>query len=259
MSVLLRRLLSFLFLGVEPEGTDDSQPPADAAPDVDPAPATTDDSLDDLIDAGDTAPEPDDPKIKLTAAEKRAEEAERQLAAERSARSTPAPSATHRDPEFEREEQQIAEAQARGVSESDLGWLRWQIESNRRIRNSERSARDALYEARELADKADFDRLEVTKPKTYKAYKDRIEKMVAETRAKGQPVPPRAAILRLLIGDDIMNGKIKPKTAKAAATTGEPVSRVERARLPTHRSDVSGRSQGSERQKRFERLKDQLI
>ena len=261
MSQLLRKLLSrFLHLGIE-EGADpqtDDPPPADDPPADE---TQDDDSLEGLM-GGDEPPEPkDDPKERLTAAERRAEQAERELAAERAARQHAAPpAAAGRDPDYDREEAQIAQAQANGASETDLQWLRWQIGQSRENRATKRTAMDALTRATDIADKSDFDRLEITKPKTYKTYKDRVEKAIADARAGGQTnIPSRSVILKLMIGDDIMNNKIKPKTAKAATDGEAAPARVERTRLPATRSDVSGRAAQSERTKRMERLKDQLI
>jgi hypothetical protein len=67
------------------------------------------------------------------------------------------------------------------------------------------------------------------------------------------------AMLRFMIGDDMMNGKIKPKAARASAAPAN-TSSVERKRLPNVRSDVSARGGGqTERDKRRARLEDQPI
>ena len=246
----------FLWLGADPE----VDPPVDPAPDPAPDAVVEDDDLPqgDLDTDLSTVPAKPDPAERATAAERRATDLERELAAERAARASQPPPPPAADPDYQREEEQLAQARSTGASTDQLSWLQWQIESNRRIRNSERSSQGALAQARDLSDKADFDRLEITKPKTYKAYRDRIEKMVADTRSKGQAVPSRMVILRLLIGDDIMNGNVKSKTAAkpAAEATTE---RVARPRVPVNRSDVSARATQNERDKRRERLRNQPI
>lgn len=259
MSLLLRNLLSrFLTLGV---GEPDDPPPEGGDPNP-PAETIDDDAgsaIDDLLDAGDEDPPPkDDPKERLTAAERRAEQAERELAAERASRQlAPAPAA--RDPEFEKEEQELARVRESG-DQNALDWAQWRINQNRVIRNSERNSQQALAQAQDISDKAEFDRLEVTKPKTYKAYKDRIEDAISKMRANGQPVMKgaRMAALSYLIGQDTLNGKLKAKVTKPAAPEGQP-QRVERTRLPGTRSDVSGRASQSEREKRRARLENQPI
>jgi hypothetical protein len=256
MNALLRKLLArFLTLGVgEPD-----DPPSDPDPaPADPTPEEEEQVIDDLLDAPDDNPPPqDDPKERLTAAERRAADLERELAAERAARRAPEP-VTARDPEFDREEQELARIREQGDANA-LEWAQWRINQNRTIRNSERQSRQALSEAQDIADKAEFDRLEFTKPKTYKAYKDRIEQAITNMRSNGQPVikGARMAALRYLIGEDVLNDKLKSKGAKPAASA-QP-QRVERPRLPGTRSDVSGRATQSERDKRRARLENQLI
>ncbi len=71
-------------------------------------------------------------------------------------------------------------------------------------------------------------------------------------RAKGQTPVPRIAILRFLIGDDIMNGKVKPKGKSAP---------VARGTSGVIRSDVRGKGGNamSEHEKRKARLQNVRI
>jgi hypothetical protein len=257
MNALLRKLLArFLTLGVgEPD-----DPPTEPAsnPPEEPTQEEEEQVIDDLLDApDDNPPARDDPKERLTAAERRAADLERELAAERAARRAPEPVAA-RDPEFDREEQELARIREQG-DENQLAWAQWRINSDRKIREAERKAGLAAITMEDLADKADFSSFERTNPKEYQAFKDRVEEAVANMRANGQRIPKgtRMAALKFLIGEGILNGKLKAKTTKPAAA-GQP-QRVERVRMPNARSDVSGRATQSERDKRRARLENQLI
>lgn len=254
MSLLLRKLLSrFLTLGVG-EGDDQTLP--DDTPTDEPSVPDEEPALEDLMGA-DEAPEPkDDPKERLTAAERRAADLERELAAERAARQAP-PHVPSRDPDYEREEAELAKVRESG-DQNALEWAQWRINQNRVIRDSQRTSQNALAEARDIADRTEFGKLELTKPKLYKAYADRVEKVVSEARSKGQGSAPRLMILKYLVGEDMMNNKVKAKPARSAALEGQP-QRVERQRLPAARSDVSGRASQSEREKRRARLENQPI
>jgi len=251
----MNRLLRYLFLGVvegEPE-------PAAPEPTAEPG----DDLFGDdgtLLDAaeeggGTPAAEPEETPA-LKEAKRRADEAEARANDERSRRealerAAPAPT-PQRDPDFEREEMELRQAREGGATPEQIAWLQWKIDSNRKIRTTERSAGSALQEARDLADRTAFERLEITHPKVYQRYASRVDAAVADMRAKGQQVPPRAAILRLMIGDDLLAGKVAPK--KKAAP-------VERGRTPGIRSDVRGNGKGSmtEHEKRKARLQNVRI
>lgn len=276
MSRLLRKLLSrFLTLGVGGEDDNAGDPgSAPAAGDTEGATGGADesqagqsaagageDSFDDLLDLEDPAPSAPDPKAAAVAATARAERAERALADTVANRGAAAPQALPGvDPELARDEAQLQAARAApGATPDSIAWAEWQIRSNRAMRESRRDSQQALAEAREIADKTSFDRLELTKPKLFKAYADRVEKTVAELRSKGQAVPPRAALLRFFLGDDMVNGKIKQRPAKAAADAQAPQQRVDRGRLPGARSDVRSRGPQSEHAKRIARLENQPI
>lgn len=102
----LRFLASYLCLGV-------GEPDADPAPSDDPEPAPEADLAPEPDDA---APEPDEPTRDAapSAFERRLAELERE---NRDLRSRPAPAPTPRsDPDFDREEAQLAEASKRGAT-----------------------------------------------------------------------------------------------------------------------------------------------
>jgi hypothetical protein len=85
---------------------------------------------------------------------------------------------------------------------------RWQIESNRTLRATTTRANNALNQAAEMQDKTAFERLAMSNPKVYDRYKDKVETALTNMRQQGQNAP-RLALLRFLIGDDMMNGKLK--------------------------------------------------
>ena len=255
MNRLLRSLLSrFLWLGVDEElPPDDIETPEP----TDSMPEPEGQSLDDMLDAVEPTSAKDDATAKLTAAERRAEQLERELASERAARQRPSVP-TGRDPEYEAEEAQIANAQNAGYTQEQMEWLRWKISNDRSIREAKRSSQSALMEARDLNDRAEFEKLELTKPKTYRAYKQRVDQAIANARSQGQTPPSRMMVLKYLIGEDMVEGKVKAKAPKVAAS-GEPTGRVERQRIPLNRSDVTDRAARSEREKRIQRLENKLI
>ena len=233
-------------------GVDDPAP--DAAPEPDPAPET--------IEAEPapetTAPDPAEQHLEESAQELLRRLDHRTAEIERRQTTTPAPEPVRpaaSDPEYAQEEAQLERARTSGMSESDQAWMQWQINTNRQNRETRRIAERAAREAQENADRADFSRLEFTAPDLYRSYGPRIEKIIAEQRAKGLPVAPRGAILRLLIGDDHMNRKQAPKAARPAAAAKTP----ERTPLPRARSDVQARASQSDRDARRRRLEGKPI
>lgn len=251
--LLLAMLRRFLTLGVE--GDEDDGPAGNFEDANVHDEGTGDEGLDDMLDAI----EPDKPakKQEPTAADERAlrlaAEARADAAERRANEYRPAKPVAASDPETEREDAQLAQARAAGQTPEQLSWLEWQVAQNRRVRSSERTSQSALQEAREISDKTQFDRLEASKPGIYKKYAGRVEKAVADAKAAGQPVPPRSVILRLMVGDDLMNGNIK---AKAKPTEAPSTNKVDRGRTPGARTDVSSKNQATtEREKRKERLR----
>lgn len=248
MSRLLLLLLGFLSLAVDEQ---DPDPPEGGEPEGAAGPEGDDlDSLESILEE----PEPpraaprkdprDDPYVQRL---------EQELAEARRARPAPAPVQTT-DAEYEREEQTLRNLRQNGADEATLYWATNKIQTDRELRALKAETRQTRSVSEDLADRASFERLEITKPKLYAKYAKRVE----EARST-YPGAPRAAILRLLIGDDAMNGTIKPKVApKPAAPEG---NRVDRGRSPGTRSDVRPRNAGTmnDREKRMARLRDRTI
>lgn len=263
MIAFLRLLLAFLTLGVDdgdPDPPDTSATDDGAAEggegDAAPAQGADEPTLDDLIETVEPttqkqAPGADDDPAALRA---RAERAERALAERQY---TPPPAPHGRDPIFEQEEAAISAAKARG---EDTAWLEWKINTDRTNRANRAESQQALQAARDLADRTEFGRLEITKPKVYKMYAERVEKTIADMRAKGEVIPPRLVLLRVFMGDDLLTGKLKPKQARAATPAAAPANQVPRGRTPNVRSDVTGKGGGgSEHDKRRARLENVII
>lgn len=249
MNLLLALLRRFLTLGAG-EDADDA---ADDPPDT---------SIDDLIDDADepskeaaTEEKPDKPAPRNRERELEADlERERARSRDLEERYAPRQRAAA-DPDAESDAKQLADAEKAGWSQDQIYWLRAQQKTAAQAREANRNSQSALSEARSIADKTSFERLQTTKPGVYKRYADRVEKMYAEQMQNGRPVN-RDVILKLLIGDDALKGEIKPKT-KAAPDSG---TKVDRGRAPGVRSDVNGKGGGkNERDARRERLRNQHI
>ena len=136
-------------------------------------------------------------------------------------------------------------------------WQKYAVQSARDARSAAQSSQAALREARDFKDIADFSKLESSQPKTFAAYKDKVEKMLTDMRAKGQDAP-RQELYKYLVGQDLVNGKLKTSTAKSSASkTGG----VNRGSTPGARSDVSSKDSGklSESEKRAKRLENVRI
>ena len=216
-----------------------------------------DDDLDSLIE---TVEKPDGEQAKggrenaaIRDARKRAQDAEQAriraeatLETERRMRQSAQPSDDQRQWEAE-------EARLRDAETSDQE--KWQIRSNRTIRQSAFNAHQALSTAADMRDATEFDRLATTNPKVYDRYKDRVEKLRGEWAAKNV-FPPRKELLKMLLGEDILNGKVKSGPKAKAKTVAEERTGVDRGRTPGARSDVSGKGRMSEHEKRAQRLKD---
>ncbi len=258
MSKLLHFLLRFLVL---PVGEADPPPP-----DTDPAPAG-EDTLDDLIDASADLPEPDPgspdtPDAVATAPRRATPDYERELLVERTRRETleqmqrPTP-ISRGDPEFEAEEQRLADAR-KTMDANSYGWLKWQTDQTRANRATQREAQNALREARDVSDRAAFDRVQTTNPGLYKLYADKVESEVVRLRNAGVQVPGRRDILKYLAGNDLLDGKLKKTTAAPRPSTpAAPTQTVDRGRMPVTRSDVRGRANAaSDAEKRAERLRN---
>jgi hypothetical protein len=116
------------------------------------------------------------------------------------------------------------------------GWVKYNIQSARSARAAEFNSQQALAEARDLKDQAEFDRISVTNPKAAERYKDKVEEM-----KKQNPNAPRKALLALLMGQDMLDGKFK-----AATKSTKPSGGANRGKLPGAKSDAtsSGTAKG---------------
>jgi len=263
---MLKKLWQLLMLYLKLGIAGDDDPPADDAPPDETPPDETppdddappdDDDLDSLIE---TVEKPDGEQPKggrenaaIRDARKRAQDAEEAriraeatLETERRMRQNAQPSEDQRQWEAE-------EARLRDAETSDQE--KWQIRSNRTIRQSAFNAHQALSTAADMRDATEFDRLATTNPKVYDRYKDRVEKLRGEWAAKNV-FPPRKELLKMLLGEDILNGKVKSGPKAKAKTVAEERTGVDRGRTPGARSDVSGKGRMSEHEKRAQRLKD---
>ncbi len=132
-------------------------------------------------------------------------------------------------------------------------WQRYAVKSSRDSRIASFHAQQALQKAHDIADKSDFDRLSVTKPKLHSAYKDRVEEMHQSILKEGRMPPARSRLLSFLVGEDMVNDKFKPAASKKS-------SGVKRTTPPGARSDVSAKGgRLSEAEKRTKRLEGKII
>ncbi|QTD88889.1 hypothetical protein [Burkholderia anthina] len=250
MSKLLQRLLGFLFPGVD-DGGDPADPGGDAGGDD---AGAGDAGGDDSGAGGGAGDVPDDDFdfdfVEPAAATRRATSDADRLAAleaevERRGRLVDAgrtiqPPAPDRD--FESEE-----ARLRDPNTTDIE--RWQIQSNRTLRQSQQAAQAALFQAQDLRDQTLFESKIASDPHRAR-YRDRVEQAVQEERRAGRNAS-RESVYYYMLGKDIADGKLKPK-AKAKA----PAADVPRGKPPGVRGTVpAGRGQ-SEHQKRAARLAD---
>lgn len=221
-----------------PEPEDDDAPEDDEAPEPTPE------------DEDEPAPEPRISRASkaVTAARERAQKAERELAEARAelnlSRRAPAqPAAPTQDQVlWEQEEATLKNPEA-------TDWQRYAIQANRNARSAQQASQNALQRSEDMADRTSFAAIASTKPKLYAAYKDRVEDRLTELRAKGNNAP-REALLALLVGQDMLAGKVKASTAK----TTKPVA----ATRASARSDVSASGGGrmSDHEKRAKRLEN---
>jgi hypothetical protein len=130
--------------------------------------------------------------------------------------------------------------------------VKWQIQANRTLRDTQQNASRALAEARDMQDRAAFMSKASTDPRRAK-YEDRIEKELKTLRNKGQNVD-RETLYYYQLGKDIAEGKLKaaPKKTSAAAS-------VPRGRTPAARSDVRARGGSRSSSGARERLADKPI
>lgn len=240
MNKLLKKLLGLLFPGVDGENDDDplpdDLPASDSAGDVD------DDLPDDDL--------PDDPPVRTSA--RRDDSAERlarleaeverrgRLAAEAAARQSAPVDETHR-----REEERLRDPNTTEME-------RWQIEANRTLRATQQEARQAMFQAQDMSDRTRFEAKIASEPRRAK-YTERVEEEIQKARSRGQQAS-REDVYYWMLGKDIAEGKLKPKTKST------PAAQVPRGKSPGVRSDVQGRGRPStDRDKLRARLENQNI
>ncbi|KUY70812.1 hypothetical protein [Burkholderia sp. RF4-BP95] len=248
MSKLLQRLLGFLFPGVDDDAADpggdagnggvDHDAAGGADPGAgDPGADTPDDDFDfDFVEPTAPSRRTSSDADRLAALEAEVERRGRLVDA---GRTTTSP-ATDRD--FEAEETRLRDPNLDPME-------RWQIQSNRTLRQSQQAAQAALFQAQDLRDQTLFESKIASDPHRAR-YRDRVEAAVQEERRAGRNAS-RESVYYYMLGKDIADGKLKPK-AKAKA----PAADVPRGKTPGVRSTVpAGRGQ-TEHQKRAARLAD---
>lgn len=240
MNKLLKKLLSLLYPGIDGEPEDDIPPADDSAPDPD--------QLDD--DDGIDLDLPEDPPANVRSRRSDSDERLARLEAEverrgRAAAESAARQAPPVDTEYQREEERL-----RNPETSDIE--RWQIQANRTLRATQQEAREAMFQARDMSDKTQFESKIASDPRRAK-YTDRVEEAVRAERAQGRNAS-REAVYFYMLGKDIAEGKLKPKARTSSAPN------VNRGRPAGVRSDVQGRGRpSSDRDKLRSRLENQNI
>jgi hypothetical protein len=241
MNKLLKKLLGLLFPGIDGDDTDVDPPELPEPPDPD----GDDPDLDLDLDL------PDDPPAR--AAPRRDDSGERlaRLEAEVSAAKRYADEVKSRQPapvdsEFQREEEKL-----RNPETTELE--RWQIQSNRTLREAKAEARQARLEAADMIDRTRFESKNSTDPRRAK-YAERVEEAIQQERSQGRNAS-REAVYFYMLGKDIAEGKLKAKAKPASKTPDVP-----RGRSPGVRSDVQGRGRPTtDRDKLRARLENQNI
>jgi hypothetical protein len=127
-----------------------------------------------------------------------------------------------------RPDKEIWEEEEAALKNPDIQpWQRYAIHAARSGRQAEQKVLEIQRQTYDLTDRSDFDKLRTEKPRVYEKYKDRVEERLKFIRSKGNDVP-RRVICQLLLGEDMLSGKLKP--AKSPP--------VNRGRTPGARSDV---------------------
>lgn len=261
MSKLLWRLiLSYLLPGVDdagdpPEETDEG----DETETVEEPEAGDEPEEGEEPEVSDEGEEPAKPLSRaqraIITARERAQTAERDLAAARAAleeaRRQPAQPTRAEPTDLQRI---IAQEDAALANPELDSWQRYAIMANRSARSADERAQHALRSAEDLADRTRFEQIRITKPKVFAAYEGRVEALLKEHRSQGRN-PPRDGLLKLLLGEDALNGKIKAEEKTPTKPSG-----ARRGLTPGARSDVSASSgRLSEAEKRTRRLEGKII
>lgn len=251
--LILKLLASYLTLGADP--------PVETDP---PAPVVADPPDDDLGLEEDPPADPparvettegDDPAVireelkaertRRETAERREREAADRLAAAERTRASPPPAQSN--------EQRLFEEEEKLLRASDTTELRkWQINSDRTLRASQRMAQNAEMRAIDAADRSEFEALIAREPRL-KRFAAEVEKIKGEANAAGM-YPKREFLLDIAIGKAVRSAKPKAKPAAA-----KPATVVERGRPASPRGDVHARAGNSDRDKRRARLEGQIL
>jgi len=132
-------------------------------------------------------------------------------------------------------------------------WQKYSVQSARDARAALAESRNATRQAQDAADKAEFERVASMKPKTFAAYKDKVEETLTNMRKNGNNAP-RKDLMAFLVGRDMLEGKLKAET-KTTKPAGD-----SRGKTPGARTDVSSSgSKLSEAEKREKRLENVRI
>ena len=129
---------------------------------------------------------------------------------------------------------------------------RWQIQANRTLRDTQRQAQQAMFQAQDMSDRTRFESKIASEPRRAK-YTERVEEEVRKAQSRGQQAS-REDVYYWMLGKDIAEGKLKPK-AKTSTTPN-----VNRGKPAGVRSDVQGRGRpSSDRDKLRARLENTNI
>ena len=252
MNIYLRLLHAFFRIGIEGDETL-SDPPVDNAPPAD------DPNLE--LDLGATDDEPparvdgDEPPARV---DTRASELEAARAEAREARARAERAERDAEDIRRRNLQASNDAEARQRAEEDRilsdpqadANEKWRIQANRRIRETENTARMTAFQSQDSADRSAFS-VKCSTNKRLAYVEKQVEEEIQKMRANGQNAP-REAVAYFLLGKMAANAKTKaaPKTNSASPRGGQTAGA---------RSDVSGKTSLTEREKRRARLENQPI
>lgn len=155
-------------------------------------------------------------------------------------------------PKHVAEEQAIFEQEEQRLRDPKITPLeRWQIESNRSIRSSQRTSQDALARAQDTEDRTSF-RLACSQNKRLASVAGEVEQAVQQLRARGEPPVAREALAAFILGQKVLKAGAAP--AKKPAAPAPAAGRTPPARPKT---DVrGGKNANSEREKRVARLQN---
>lgn len=134
-------------------------------------------------------------------------------------------------------------------------WQKYAVRGNREARLARQEAQQVRSQSMDMADRSEFATLAMDKPKTYAAYKDRVEARLKEFRVNGGN-PTRKQVLTVLMGEDMLEGNLKTADTK----TTKSKSSGERGKTPGVSSNVSSKGgKLTEAEKRVRRLENVRI